>query len=80
MSKTIKVLGVELRPYENKEIEGYTYRDYKIINREQIRDNKIKICQTCFEDSNLKKEQVEIITESECIELERLNKEIKKDD
>ena len=32
MSKTIKVLGVELKPFDNKEIENYTYKDYEIIN------------------------------------------------
>ena len=36
--------------------------------------NKIKICQLCFEDSDLKKEEVLIISEDECIE--RHNKEL----
>ena len=31
---SICVLGVELKPFENKEIENYTYKDYKIINKE----------------------------------------------
>ena len=30
--------------------------------------NKIKVCQMCFEDSDLKKDEVEIISEDECIE------------
>jgi len=30
---------------------------------------KIKLCQMCFEDSDLKKEDVEIIDEVECVEL-----------
>ena len=33
-NKKIEVLGVELKPFDNTEIEGYTYRDYKIINKE----------------------------------------------
>jgi hypothetical protein len=31
--------------------------------------NKLKICQLCLEDSDLKSEDVEIISETECIEL-----------
>lgn len=28
---------------------------------------KIKVCQMCFEDSDLKQDEVEIISEDECI-------------
>ncbi len=30
-------------------------------------EEKIKICQMCFEDSDLKEDEVEIISEDECI-------------
>lgn len=34
---------------------------------------KIKLCQACFEDSDLSKDDVEIVSEFECVELD--NKE-----
>ena len=31
--------------------------------------NKIKVCHLCFQDSDLKREEVELISEDECIEI-----------
>jgi len=35
-----------------------------------VHKKKIRICELCFRDSDLKREDVEIISESECVEQE----------